>query len=223
MRFVVVLLVVTAALGGVGYSNLSHRLEAVEAENAKLRAEVNALLSQAANASKVDAFFADHQGQINTVRNEVVRINGDYAVAKKVDAIIIELRERVAALQKDLAEARKSAPPPSHTLDLGFSREGETELVLCYAGGSFADGLTKRTTFKPGRALAAAVKPSGTDPRAGTVAINHAVLRSPESTRTVTLKDAPALAVARSGPDATDWDLTPDARAEVKRLLGLGN
>lgn len=225
MRVVLVLLLLAVAGGsGAGFILMGRKLDALEDENAKLRHDVQVLFNEAAVASKVDSLLANHQGQINAVRGDVGRMRGEYAVAEKVDKLVIDLQGEVTRLKKELAEVRKPPPPaPTHYVELGFRKDADTEVVLRYAGNSFNDAFSRWTVTKQGPRLGAAVTVDANNPRAGTAAFNYAVIRSPEGTRTVTLKDSPAVPVVRPAPNATDWDLPADSRTQVKKLLGLGN
>jgi hypothetical protein len=224
MRVVLVLLLLAVIGGsGAGFFVMSRKLDALEEQNAVLRHDVQVLLNEAAVAGKVDALLANHQGQINAVRGEVGRINGDYAVASKVERLAGELRTDAARLKQELAEARRPPPPaPTHVVELGFRTDADTEVVLRYAGRSFNDAFSRGTVTRPGRRLGSMVTADANNPRAGTAAFNYAVIRSPEGTRTVTLQDPPAVAVVRPAPNAADWDLPADSRNQLKKLLELG-
>jgi hypothetical protein len=219
--FVVVFVLLAGACGYV-YYDLSKKLNAAEAENAKARQSVHRIWDDFASAQKVDR-------ALDALRSEVLRINKDYAVARKVDAILDELAADIERLKKDLATVRKSGPgpktgpvdPPVYEVDLGFRTEGDTVVVLRYAGASIDEALLDKTLTKPGRALADAVKVNADNPKTGMATFNFALVRSPEGWRTVTLGGAkpPTVPVVRDVADKPDWDLTPAGREQIAGLL----
>jgi hypothetical protein len=225
MRVVLVLFLLAVIGGsGVGFFVMARKVNDLEDENAKLRHDVQVLFKEAAVAGKVDSMLANHQGQINAVRGEVGRMKDEYAVAEKVDKLMIDLHKDVSRMKTELAEVRKSPPPaPTHYVELGFRKDADTEVVLRYAGHSFNDAFSRWTVTKQGPRLGSMVTVDANNPRAGMAAFNYAVIRSPEGTRTVTLKDPPAVPVVRPAPNAADWDLPADSRTQVKKLLELGN
>jgi hypothetical protein len=222
----VVVLVLLAGVGGYvyydvrRYDDLSSKLNTAEAANAKARQTVQKIWEDFASAHKVDR-------ALEALRSDVWRISKDYAVARKVDALLDEISGEVEKLKKELAAYRKSGPGPGPSaapaweVELGFRTEGDTVVVLRYAGPSLDEALAEKTLTKPGRALTEAVKVNADNPKDGTATFNYALVRSPEGWRTVTLGGGkpPAVALIRDAADKPDWDLSPAGREQIAGLL----
>jgi hypothetical protein len=189
-----------------------------------LRGDVVRIAGDYASGAKVNHALNNHQAQINGVRAELTQLKQNTATTGNVNKSVTGLRQELAQLRTAVGALAKPKPAPAmptHVVELGFRTEEETVVVLRYAGASVESALQQKTLTRPGRLLARAVKVSADDPKAGTVALNHAVVRSPEGARTLSLGKGkpPAVGARRSAPDGADWDLTEAGRKEIAGLL----
>lgn len=191
MRTALVLgLLAVLAVSGAGYCLLAQKLDAANAEIARLRQSVDKIGNDYASARKVDGVLSDLRSQINALR-----AGNPTAVA-----------------------ATTQVMGGDHQVELFVSPKGTKALALRYAGPSFRAALEGRNLAGPSAALVQAVKVDPQNPRLGTVAFSGMKGASPgigNSADRLYL-----LAVVRPDAQSVDWDLTADAREVLKQELG---
>ena len=200
------------------------RLDAAEADNARIRQTLARSAGSPPPASNERA-LGELLKQLSELKGEVRQVRGEQVGARTVDARLNGLHGEIDGLKKALTEARRPGPPtapaPPVVVELGFRSGPDTAVVLRYAGSSVADALTKKSSMKPGRLLADAVRLTPGDPKSGTVAFNYAVVRTPEVIRTLALGGGQPLTlkVVRPSPSSPDWNLSPDEHKTVADFL----
>lgn len=221
---VVLVLVLIGLCGAFAYGYLDLRsgqlkLEEAEAINVKARQTLGQVCDEYASAPKVTRALDNLQGQINIVRKDVAQIGNNYAVAAKVDALLIGLRNDIEALKKQLAALPPPSASPAFIIELGFRTNDETLLPLRYAGPTAEVALERKSLTRRGERLAKMVKVNPSDARIGVAEFNHAVVRSAEGTRTITLGKTRPAGMFRPAPTGFDWDLGADGRQAIAEML----
>ncbi|MBM4070442.1 MAG: hypothetical protein FJ271_16030 [Planctomycetes bacterium] len=221
--FLVLVLIGMCGASAYGYFDLRNgqrKLEDAETSNAKARQTLGQVCDEYASAPKVTRALDNLQGQINKVRADVGQIAGNYAVASKVDSLLAGIGKDIAALKQQL-NARTNPASPTYVIEIGFQREGESLLLLRYAGPTIEQAVQRPTSTRPGMRLGQSVKVNPGDARIGTAEFNHAVVRSAEGMRTITLGQGKARPVGmfRANSTSSDWDLGADGRQVIVAML----